>query len=106
MKTKKLYRFSLIELLIVVAIISILAALLLPALNKAREKAQRAFCIGNIKQIATAQLSYANDYEDDLVFHAVTGQNETPVRNRHERRFRLHEHPRELRISLLCVLSA
>ena len=74
MKTKKLYRFSLIELLIVVAIISILAALLLPALNKAREKAQSAFCIGNIKQIATAQLSYANDYEDNLVFHAVIGE--------------------------------
>ena len=71
---KSNHKFSLVELLIVVAIISILAALLLPALNKARERAQITTCIGNIKQIAMTQLSYANDYEDWLTFHTVIGE--------------------------------
>lgn len=78
MKKHSESRFSLVELLVVIAVIAILAGMLLPALNAAKSKAQSITCINNLGQVMKAQMNYASDYGDCMVSHLIFGSTWIP----------------------------
>ncbi len=59
--------FTLIELLVVIAVIALLIAILIPVLRSAREQAQRAVCLSNLRQLTLAWVAYADDYDSKIV---------------------------------------
>ena len=65
--------FTLVELLVVVAIIAILAAILFPVFARARENARRSSCSSNLKQLGLGLRQYAQDYDGRVIIGDVTG---------------------------------
>lgn len=71
--------FTLIELLIVIAIIAILAALLLPVLSAAQERSRRVACVNNLRQIGLGMTVYAGDFNDYVVSALAANSNAPPT---------------------------
>jgi prepilin-type N-terminal cleavage/methylation domain-containing protein/prepilin-type processing-associated H-X9-DG protein len=68
-RARRRHAFTLLELMVVVAIIAILAAMLLPALSRSKSRAQAIFCMNNNRQLATAWTMYSGDNHEQLVYN-------------------------------------